>query len=167
MKLVHKCVCPEHAFDRKLFDDLPGVIDRTLAGIASASHRHPTAPSIYITMDSKDEAPEAWLSFRSVEHAWHPSLVNRFKLHPVIDAMLAYRPANITQLALEWPHIADSDGEKLAYTRDDAKGHADIQTLTSTATAGPAGPSRPPKHAHCRCPQHKPGAWLATATRAK
>ena len=124
--MKHVCQCAEHKFDRSWFDQLPEVI-RTVAVNAGENSK----PYVCIIGRSKTEAPETWRAFAHIEHAWHYSLTRRFNLHPVIDAMLAYKPDNFAQLCLEWPHIAETDVEKLAYTRDDAKGHADIQTLTS------------------------------------
>lgn len=64
-------------------------------------------------------------------HQWHSDLQQKFTLHPVVASMLAHRPKDWQHLLLEWPHISEKDPALLAYTRDDAKGQANLQTLTS------------------------------------
>lgn len=63
---------------------------------------------------------------------WHFTLQRRFPLHPVVTHLLQrYKPNDSNALLLEWPHIAESDPCRLAYTRDERSGKADRQTLTS------------------------------------
>jgi hypothetical protein len=63
---------------------------------------------------------------------WHQSLQNRFELHPAVaDAFQMHDPEDWQQLLLEWPHVAETDVTRLAYTRDERSGHEDRQTLTS------------------------------------
>ena len=128
--MQHICACPQHAFDRTWFDNITTAVKNTVEDAARVTRSDPNNKWAFISMSSKVESPSSWASCAAIEHAWHPSLVERFKLHPIIEAMLAYKPDNVAQLALEWPHISESDSSLLAYTRDDAKGHADIQTTT-------------------------------------
>lgn len=104
MKLTHKCACPAHDWDRTWFTQIMGAIHET----------------VYKNRYTDNTA-----------HSWHPALVCRFPLHPVVELMLAYKPNNTAQLVLEWPHVSETDANLLAYTRDDSKGIADIQTTTS------------------------------------
>lgn len=53
-------------------------------------------------------------------------------MHPAIrQAVYQAPPANWHLLVLEWPHAADSDPSRIAYTRSDEHGEADRQTVTS------------------------------------
>lgn len=53
-------------------------------------------------------------------------------MHPAIkQAVMLAPPANWHLLVLEYPHAADSDPSRIAYTRSDAHGEADRQTVTS------------------------------------
>jgi hypothetical protein len=55
-----------------------------------------------------------------------------FPLHPIVDAaMTLCRPDDWHLLLLEWPHKAESDPFKIAYTRDERAGEADRVTLTT------------------------------------
>lgn len=63
---------------------------------------------------------------------WHARLQHRFVLHPTImKAMQLARPDNWQQLLLEWPHLAESDPTRLAYTVNERKGEDDKQTITT------------------------------------
>ena len=63
---------------------------------------------------------------------WHSDLQSRFPLHPAVDKMLGmYRPKDWQQLVLEYPHQAESDRNRLAYTQNEDKGKRDIQTVTT------------------------------------
>lgn len=63
---------------------------------------------------------------------WHAALQQRFRLHPAVDKLLgSYRPKDWQQLVLEYPHQAESDRSRLAYTQTEQKGERDIQTVTS------------------------------------
>ena len=69
---------------------------------------------------------------RYTEHDWFFDLRGRFSLHPVVEHLVkAYRPNDWQQLLLEHPHASESDPNRLAYTRDEAAGKADRQTITS------------------------------------
>ena len=92
---------------------------------------------------AKHQARMAWLDNQSdvgsrklwalyVERDWYVELRNRFALHPVVEHLVkAYRPNDWQQLLLEHPHISETDPNQLAYTRDEAAGKADRQTVTS------------------------------------
>ena len=63
---------------------------------------------------------------------WHQNLQERFRLHPAVDKLLAdYRPLDWQQLVLEFPHQAESDRNRVAYTQNERKGESNIQTVTS------------------------------------
>jgi hypothetical protein len=63
---------------------------------------------------------------------WHHDLQNRFRLHPAVDKLLAdYRPLDWQQLVLEFPHQAESDRNRVAYTQNEKKGESNIQTVTT------------------------------------
>ena len=63
---------------------------------------------------------------------WHANLQHRFSIHPVvIKAMEMARPDNWQQLLLEWPHRAETDSTRLAYTVNERKGDDDVQTMTT------------------------------------
>lgn len=63
---------------------------------------------------------------------WHHDLQTRFRLHPAVDKLLAdYRPLDWQQLVLEFPHQAESDRNRVAYTQNEKKGESNIQTVTS------------------------------------
>jgi hypothetical protein len=63
---------------------------------------------------------------------WHQDLQTRFRLHPAVDKLLAdYRPLDWQQLVLEFPHQAESDRNRVAYTQNERKGESNIQTVTS------------------------------------
>lgn len=66
------------------------------------------------------------------EHMWHADLQHRFKLHPaVIAAVHHYRPRSVHTLVFEWPHISETDPNRLAYTRDNRSGHENRQVITT------------------------------------
>ena len=65
---------------------------------------------------------------------WWIDQQQKHTLHPVVDMILQKHrcaPSNRHLLLLEWPHIATTDTTRLAYTRDENKGRAEQQTLTS------------------------------------
>lgn len=82
-------------------------------------------------LDSEDlsKANELYKAYDS--HMWHEALRKKFKLHPVVLTLLKHKPADAFQLTLEWPHVAETDSSRLAYTRSVEHGQADRQTLTS------------------------------------
>ena len=66
------------------------------------------------------------------DRQWFYHITSRFQLHrAVYDAMRHARPRDWQQLLLEWPHVAETDAARLAYTRDERAGRDDKQTVTS------------------------------------
>jgi hypothetical protein len=66
--------------------------------------------------------------------AWHADLQRRYEFHPVIDKLLQeHRPHDWHSLVLEYPHQAETDRTRIAYTQNDRKGEDNIQTVTSLA----------------------------------
>ena len=73
--------------------------------------------------------------------SWFHRETNNHTLHPAINALLdqwRVNPNNLLyyltdwrEMLLEWPHVAQSDPTRLAYTRDDRSGNDNRQTLTS------------------------------------
>jgi hypothetical protein len=63
---------------------------------------------------------------------WHTYLQARHDFHPAVwEAINHARPIDWHQLVLEYPHKAESDTNRLAYTRDERAGEADKQTVTT------------------------------------
>lgn len=65
---------------------------------------------------------------------WFARERNKHQFHPaVMDMMLEhlYRPNAWGLLLLEWPHRAETDPNRLAYTRDERSGEQDRQTITT------------------------------------
>ena len=64
---------------------------------------------------------------------WFRKLTAQYDLHPVVEMIISkgIRPAQWQRLLLEWPHISTEDEEQIAYTRDEKKGEANVQTRTS------------------------------------
>lgn len=64
--------------------------------------------------------------------AWHQREQYNSALHPtVLAALEVARPKDWHQLVLEWPHRSTEKHDEIAYTRDEGKGEADVQTRTS------------------------------------
>ena len=66
--------------------------------------------------------------------AWFKATYNNHILHPAIEKViegLNYRPNDWQQLLLEWPHRSETDSNRIAYTQNERKGEADIQTVTT------------------------------------
>ena len=63
--------------------------------------------------------------------AWHANLQRIFILHPCVKTMLKYKPLDYIKLCREWPHAAESDPTRLAYTRDTTAGENDRRLITS------------------------------------
>jgi len=65
------------------------------------------------------------------QRTWHHREQCDSPMHPLVLQVLSkYRAHDMHQLVLEWPHVSSDDAAQLAYTRDDAKGVADVQTRT-------------------------------------
>ena len=64
---------------------------------------------------------------------WFHREVNKYRLHPSVKRLLVddYRPRDWHQLLLEWPHVAQTDTTRLAYTRDERAGDANRQVMTT------------------------------------
>lgn len=72
----------------------------------------------------------------STTREWYAREMHRAPLHPTIYKMLhnpdqAQYLTDWREVVLEYPHIADTDASKIAYTESEAKGIADRQTLTT------------------------------------
>ena len=66
------------------------------------------------------------------EHKWHYKLQSKFKMHrAVLAAVEQYRPRSVHSLVFEWPHVSETDPNRLAYTRDNRSGHEDRQVITT------------------------------------
>jgi len=79
-----------------------------------------------------DDAEYVRLSDKHDARKWVVREVERYPLHPVIEAaVMASRPYDWQQLFLEWPHVSQGDRSKIAYTQNEVKGQKDIQTVTS------------------------------------
>ena len=103
---------------RRLFDDLAAVL-RSMA--VAAEDEFYTARH-YPHIKRED----------ALEHKWHANLQSRFKAHPaVFAAMVDWQPHSVHNLVFEWPHVSETDPNRLAYTRDNRSGHADRQTVTT------------------------------------
>lgn len=67
-----------------------------------------------------------------VSRRWYFDMYRKFEFHPVIKAaVLLAPPADWHRLVLEFPHIAESDPTRLAYTRDNRDGLTDKQLITT------------------------------------
>jgi hypothetical protein len=63
---------------------------------------------------------------------WHKREQDNSNLHSAVrKAMRMSRPKNWQELLLQWPHGADADPTRIAYTQNERKGEADVQTVTS------------------------------------
>lgn len=63
---------------------------------------------------------------------WYGRETDNAPMHPAIrEAVRQAPPADWHLLVLEHPHASDSDPSRIAYTRSDAHGYADRQTVTS------------------------------------
>jgi len=64
--------------------------------------------------------------------AWFRREYSKHRLHPAVyDMMLVYVPTGWENILLEWPHKADTDPNRIAYTRDERSGEADRQVVTT------------------------------------
>ena len=62
---------------------------------------------------------------------WHYHLQKKYDLHPTVTLMLKHPPHDYKKMLLEWPHVSETDTERLAYTRTVKDGEADRQLVTS------------------------------------
>lgn len=82
-----------------------------------------------------DEDKQAW-AHPTPPRAWFAREYERHQLHPAVKFLLDHDirpilPNNWQQLLLEWPHVSETDANRLAYTPDEAKGIADRQVVTT------------------------------------
>lgn len=66
--------------------------------------------------------------------AWFRELFLKHQLHPAIERVIVgnhYRPLDWHRLVLEWPHRSETDPNRIAYTQNEHKGLAGIQTVTT------------------------------------
>jgi len=63
--------------------------------------------------------------------SWHATLQGKYDLHQCVRDALKYKPLDYLKLAMEYPHAADADPTRIAYTRSAADGCADRQLITS------------------------------------
>ena len=79
-----------------------------------------------------DEATQAvyktgnkpWFQLQRVKHDLHPTV------HKILYT-LKIQPKAWQTLLLEWPHVSETDAKRVAYTRSEAHGIEDRQTVTS------------------------------------
>ena len=65
---------------------------------------------------------------------WFTQLFKKHSLHPAIERVVIhnqYRPLDWHRLLLEWPHRSETDSNRVAYTQNENKGVAGIQTVTT------------------------------------
>jgi len=98
-------------------------------------YRHFNTPSHWEYHGANDPY-KLMLATKASDHhhtrAWHAHQQHQHTIHPVvIKAMGMARPDNWQQLLLEWPHKAQSDGSRLAYTANERKGIDDKQAITT------------------------------------
>lgn len=87
----------------------------------------------HISMANWIHSLAAVLSYKpSPEHAWHDREQRKYPMHDsVFRAVKLARPSMWHQLVLEWPHVSETDPNRIAYTRDDRAGTEDRQTVTT------------------------------------
>lgn len=71
------------------------------------------------------------LAAKAIKRPWHLREQRAYPLHPIVCKAIEFAPAaDWQQLILEWPHVA-ADGKRLAFTRNEQKGIADLQEVTT------------------------------------
>jgi hypothetical protein len=84
---------------------------------------------------NKMSALESIINIFRNSRPWFDREANRAELHPVIRKLLRSGNADYLtdwrEMVLEYPHVADLDNTKVAFTESDAKGQADRQTVTT------------------------------------
>lgn len=67
-----------------------------------------------------------------IREPWHLR-ERQTPIHKAVVNLLSrgMEPVDLHKLVLEWPHVATTNPEQIAYTRDERAGEADRQTLTS------------------------------------
>ena len=121
--MTHADYCGFHRWD--WMESLTRVLrERALVGIHIRRYGWDDLPSDY-----KPRYPDRdYKNYRT----WYGRETDNAPMHPAIrQAVYLAPPANWHLLVLEHPHAADSDPSRIAYTRSDAHGEADRQTVTS------------------------------------
>lgn len=84
---------------------------------------------------NKMSALESIINIFRNSRPWFDREATRAELHPVIRKLLrsdnAHYLTDWREMVLEYPHVADLDNTKVAFTENDAKGQADRQTVTT------------------------------------
>lgn len=84
---------------------------------------------------NKMSALESIINIFRNSRPWFDREATRAELHPVIRKLLrsdnAHYLTDWREMVLEYPHVADLDNTKVAFTESDAKGQADRQTVTT------------------------------------
>ena len=63
---------------------------------------------------------------------WFARETTKYRLHPAIDDAIYYwESRNWQELLLEWPHVSETDANRLAYTRDERSGVDNRQVVTT------------------------------------
>ena len=65
---------------------------------------------------------------------WFRNSFQTYRLHPAIERVIVFglhRPIDWQQLLLEWPHRAETDPNRIAYTQNEAKGMTNKHTVTT------------------------------------
>ena len=97
-------------------DEMENIFDTTARIMRGWWTDHPTNPNdhLYICRE------------------WHKREQESANLHSAVrKAMRMSRPKNWQELLLQWPHSADADPTRIAYTQNERKGEANVQTVTS------------------------------------
>ena len=96
--------------------------------------------------EERRAAADAWLKCQDAnerdklkaevyKHDYLWSLVEKHRVHPCVAQLLErHRPVDAMAMVLEWPHVAETDPSRLAYTRNLEHGQQDRQTVTSIGT---------------------------------
>lgn len=85
-----------------------------------------------ITIEEMNENFETCLEVLKATRDWHSREQKAYNFHPVIrDMMQKHLPEDYRLLALEFPHQSVKDASNVAFTRDEASGINDRQTVTT------------------------------------
>ena len=92
----------------------------------------------HVTRYYKDEysAVDRMMQIFCKSRVWYQREMDRAPMHPTIKKMLkipeqAQYLTDWREMLLEYPHVADLDATKIAFTENEAKGVADRQTVTT------------------------------------
>jgi hypothetical protein len=82
-------------------------------------------------VEVRDAQTGRW-TYNCQPRTWFSNLAYRFHIHDAVwDAVYLTRPRDWQQLVLEYPHRAETDHNRIAYTRDERAGESDKQTVTT------------------------------------